>query len=121
MGCMELKQFVSDTVMAIVEGVVDAQQRAADMGALVNPTMLTRTTSNIGENTIWNSKDNNLARLVRFDIAVTVEEGTATSGKIGVVSGILNLGSTGRSEDKNIAISRIQFDIPVLLPGKPVK
>ncbi len=70
---------------------------------------------------MWDSRDNNLARLVRFDVAVTVEEGTATSGKIGVVSGFLNLGSTGKSEDKSIAVSRIQFEVPVLLPAKPVQ
>lgn len=117
---MELKDFVSQTILSIVEGVAAAQEQAAAHGAFVNPTMLTRTVKNIGENAIWDNRDNNLARLVRFDVAVTVEEGTATSGKIGVVSGLLNLGSTGKSEDKSIAVSRIQFEVPLLLPGNPV-
>lgn len=118
---MELKEFVSQTIMSIIEGVVVAQEQATAHGAYVNPTMLTRTVKNIGENAIWDNRDNNLARHVRFDVAVTVEEGTATSGKIGVVSGFLNLGSTGKSEDKSVAVSRIQFEVPVLLPGSPVQ
>ena len=118
---MELKDFVSQTILSIVEGVADAQEQASAHGAFVNPTMLTRTVKNIGENAIWDGRDNNLARLVRFDVALTIEEGTATSGKIGVVSGFLNLGSTGKSEDRSIAVSRIQFEVPLLLPGNPVQ
>ena len=59
---------------------------------------------------------NNFARLVSFDVAVTVEEGTKTSGKIGVAVGLLNLGAGGASENKQLAVSRIQFAIPILLP-----
>ncbi|MBX3703619.1 MAG: hypothetical protein KF822_07590 [Steroidobacteraceae bacterium] len=118
---MELKDFVSQSIVSIVEGVVSAQERTRAHGAFVNPTKLTRTITNIGENAIWNNLDNNIARLVRFDVAVTVEEGTTSAGKIGVVSGLLNLGSAGTSEDKSKAISRIAFDVPILLPVNPVR
>lgn len=118
---MELTEFISQSLMSIVEGVAAAQLKATNAGAHVNPTMLTRTVKNIGENAIWDNTNNNLARLVRFDVAVTVEEGTTTAGKIGVLAGIISLGSSGKSEDKNVAVSRIQFEVPVLLPGSPVK
>ncbi|MBZ0157851.1 MAG: hypothetical protein K8I29_16770 [Alphaproteobacteria bacterium] len=117
---MELKEFISQSIISIIEGVTVAQKEALNHGAHVNPTGLMRTIRNIGENAIWNNNDNNIAQTVRFDVAVTVEEETATAGKIGVVSGLFNLGSSGKSEEKHVAISRIQFNVPVLLPGSRV-
>ncbi len=40
---MELKEFVSETLTQICEGVKDAQQRCADMGALINPMLDVKT------------------------------------------------------------------------------
>lgn len=113
---MELKQFISQALSSIVEGVVDAQELAKPHGALVNPGGLTRTSKNISDDAIWDNSTNNFARLVSFDVAVTVEEGTKTNGKIGVAAGILNLGAGGASENKQLAVSRIQFAVPLLLP-----
>jgi hypothetical protein len=49
-------------------------------------------------------------------MAVTVEDGAKTKAKIGVVTGVFNLGAGGTSENKELAVSRIQFTVPVLLP-----
>ena len=113
---MELKQFISQALTAIVEGVAEAQNSTKEHGAFINPGGLTRTTRAISDDAIWDNTTNNFARLVSFDVAVTVEEGTKTSGKIGVAVGLLNLGTGGASENKQLAVSRIQFAIPVLLP-----
>ena len=113
---MELKQFISQALTSIVEGVVEAQKQTGDQGAFVNPGGLMRTTKSISDNAIWDNRTNNFARLVDFDIAVTVEEGTKTNAKIGVVAGLLNLGAGGASENKELAVSRIRFEVPVLLP-----
>lgn len=114
---MELTQFISETLVSIVEGIADAQARTKDRGAFVNPGGLMRTTSSVGENSIWDNRTNNFARLVTFDIAVTVEEGTKTGAKIGVVAGLFDLGAGGASENKQLAMNRIQFAVPVLLPA----
>jgi len=113
---MELKQFISQALSSIVEGVVEAQNQTRDHGAFINPGGLMRTTKSISDNAIWDNRTNNFARLVDFDIAVTVEEGTKTNAKIGVVAGLLNLGAGGASENKELAVSRIRFEVPVLLP-----
>lgn len=34
---MELKEFVTQTLVQIIEGVKDAQQQTKDSGALINP------------------------------------------------------------------------------------
>jgi hypothetical protein len=113
---MELKQFITETLASIVEGVVDAQKRTAEHGAFVNPGGLMRTTSSIGENATWDNRTNNFARIVSFDVALTVEEGTNTNAKIGVAAGVFNLGAGGKSENKEQATNKIQFSVPLLLP-----
>lgn len=113
---MELKQFISQALISIIEGVVEAQNYTKDNGAFINPGGLTRTTKSISDDAIWDNRTNNFARLVSFDVAVTVEDATKTNAKIGVVAGIFNLGAGGASENKELAVSRIQFAVPVLLP-----
>lgn len=113
---MELKNFISQVLTSIVEGVVEAQNISRPLGALVNPGGLTKTTGAISADAIWDDSTNNIARLVTFDIAVTAESGKNTSAKIGVLAGLLDLGANGASQQKELAASRIQFSVPLLLP-----
>ncbi len=117
---MELKEFISETLQAVIEGVVDAQQKSKAYGAYVNPTNVTRTTSNIGEDTTWDNKTNNITQQIKFNVAITVEEKEATGAKIGVVSSILNLGVNADTENKNQSVSNISFNVPVMLPPNPI-
>ena len=112
---MELKNFISQALTSIVEGVVEAQKKAEPHGAFINPGGLTRTVK-ASDDALWDNATNNFARMVNFDVAVTVEEGTKTNAKIGVVAGVFNLGAGGASENKELAVSRIQFGVPLLLP-----
>src|SRR5579862_1565605 len=52
---MELKSFVTETLTAIVEGVVEAQKQLAPKGAHVNPTGLARTVKALAENSTWDN------------------------------------------------------------------
>lgn len=117
---MELKEFVSATLTAIVEGMVDAQERAKKFDAHVNPGGLMRNAATVSENSIWDNRTNNYARTVMFDVALTVEEGTKTNAKVGVAAGLLNLGAGGGSENKQLAVNRVQFSVPVLFPTSQV-
>lgn len=114
---MELKEFVATTLTAIVEGIVDAQKRVQAHEAHINPGNLMRNTSSLSPDAIWDNRNNNYARTVAFDVAVTVEEGTSTNAKVGVVAGIFNLGAGGNSDNKQLAVSRVQFSVPVLFPA----
>ncbi len=113
---MELKDFISTTLTAIIDGVVDAQEKVQSKGAHINPGGLMRTTSKISENSIWDNKSNNFARMVEFDVALTVEDGSKTNAKVGVVAGVFNLAAGGESANKQLAVNRVQFSIPVLFP-----
>lgn len=114
---MELKDFVANAISEIIEGTVAAQKRVQQHGAYVNPGNLMRGKSDTGEAAQWDNRNNNYVRSIAFDVALTVEEGTNTNAKVGVVSGIFNLGAGGTSDNRQLAVSRVQFSIPILFPA----
>ena len=114
---MELKEFVSEALSQIVDGVADAQKYAMEQGASINPNPANLSWSkNDSQNIMYDSYSNVLVRFVEFDVAVTVVEGTKTKGGVGVVIGPVVLGSHGQSEASNSSISRIRFSVPVGFP-----
>lgn len=85
---MELKEFVTQTLIQIIEGVKDAQEQTKESGALINPKTY-RDSGLIIENSKPENKIRNIQN-VKMNIAVTVTENTTTS--------------------------RIEFDVPVSFP-----
>lgn len=114
---MDLKEFVSETLLAIIGGVDDAQKKAKELGAHVNPGGLMRSTSNISSNALWDNTTNNYAQQVSFDVAITAEDTAKGGAKVKVLSGILGGDVGGEKGNKNVVASRIQFSVPVLLPA----
>jgi hypothetical protein len=113
---VELKSFIVEAISSIVEAVKEAQERAITHQAFVNPGGLMRSPSNVSTDATWDNSNGNYARLVSFDIAVTSEEGTRTNGNAGLVIGVLGLATGGASENKQLAVSRVQFSVPILFP-----
>jgi hypothetical protein len=54
--------------------------------------------------------------MVSFDIALMAMEGTATKRGIGLVVGMVTLGSTGQSKEESSSVSHVKFSVPVSLP-----
>lgn len=120
---MDLKEFVSETIVEIIEGISDAQKRLEGSGAKVSPSInkLFTAAQTGGTNmALGYAKGGGLIQMVDFDVAVTAVEGTETKGGIGVVAGIFALGSQGKSTESNQSISRIQFKVPVCFPNQEV-
>ena len=112
---MELHEFIKQSIVQIVSGVVDAQREVADKGASVNPSGLRLKSDQVKGHAITN--DGNVTQHIEFDVAVTTTAGTGTKGGIGVVAGVLALGSQGQSSESTQAVSRLKFTIPILLPA----
>ncbi|WP_300349131.1 hypothetical protein [uncultured Alcanivorax sp.] len=116
---MNLKDFISESLVEIVEGISDAQSRIGASKAKVVPcvdniftdTQYGGTNSAIG----W-TNEGDLIQSVEFDVAVTAVEGTETKGGIGVAAGIFALGSQGKSHENSQSMSRLKFMVPVSLP-----
>ena len=117
---MDLKDFVSETLLSIISGVTDAQKKAKEHGAHVNPAGLMRHTTKIADNAIWDNRTNVYAQPVSFDIAVTAEETAEGGAKIKVLTGIFGGDIGGEKGTKNAVVSRVQFVVPVLLPAQDI-
>jgi hypothetical protein len=118
---MDLKDFVSETLLSIIQGVNDAQEKAKELGAHINPGGLMRSTSNISSNAIWDNTTNNYAQPVAFDVAITAEDSAKGGAKVKVLSGILGGDIGGEKGSKNVIASRVQFTVPLLLPAHNIE
>jgi hypothetical protein len=90
---MELKEFVKNVLKDLVEAVEESRVGSArDMH-------------------LGSGKEN---RTVEFDIAVTVEDATASSGRAGIkVFQIIEGGGDVSKEYKNSSVSRVKFGVEV--------
>lgn len=111
---MELKQFVSETMKQIIDGVIDAQKYAKDVDAKVNPY---ERGWNFGANSSF-LKDGMgfYGQILEFDVAVTTTEGDQVKGGAGIFVGPVALGTQGQAESQNSTISRIKFSVPIVFP-----
>lgn len=101
---MDVKEFVRDTLIQIVEGVIAAHEAVKGQGASVN--------AHDELHALPSDSRNREIREVAFDVAVTTESSTGAEAKVAVWS--IGLGADGSSASS--VVSRIQFKVPVALP-----
>jgi hypothetical protein len=114
---MKLEDFISDSISQIVSGLNKAQNKIAPE-ASINPEGMSLMHEQL-EGRRYDHKTSSLEEFIEFDIAVTQESGTGTTGGVGVFLGAVSLGSKGESENKEISVSRIKFRIPIVFPRGP--
>lgn len=112
---MELKDFVKETLSQIIDGVMSAQEYVADKGAKINPTFPSLYRNKGGE-ALYDENTSTFSQHVKFDVGVTVSEGTKTKGGIGIFVGEIGIGAQGQSNASNQSMSRISFSVPILFP-----
>jgi len=103
---MDLESFIAETLRQIITGIKAAQRHEDCKGARINPEKWPAIASGYKE-----------MHVIEFDVALTVSAGTEKQGKgnIGVAS-ILGIGGQASSTSTNSSVSRIKFEIPVVLP-----
>ena len=108
---MKLSEFVRETLNSVVSGVVLSQEDLKKTNAIINP-------STIDENGFISlSYGNKRIVNVSFDVAVTVDD--IDGDKAGIKVSVANFfsGSVGgETKTANQKVSRVSFEIPVLLP-----
>lgn len=107
---MELKEFIIDTITQISEAVQEINGNAT-IGTVVNPKSDSRTDSSI----IYRSSSVNETTL-HFDVALSINSSEGNAAKVGVISGIFGLGANLSSNNENEALTRLTFNLSVLLP-----
>ena len=109
---MELKTFVSETISQIVEGVVEAQERTKNTGAIIN--------SSHGAVVNYAKGINNAPQNMDFDVTVSVESSSSTGGKGKIQIAMFGAEGGKTSDNKDASVSRIKFSVPVCWPVAPV-
>ena len=139
---MDLKEFVTETLLAIAGGVADAQKKGRSVEAVINPQLKQGhsvvETSKGHKADMWKLDPDNLkgagllvtqsdevAALVEFDVAVTIasggketseKEGAKEAGaRIQIVSASISSADTKAYEMRRTRtdITRVKFAVPV--------
>lgn len=114
---MKLDDFVAETLKQIIRGVVLAQEYGSTQNAKVNPSTAVVNHNNI-ERIICHETGIPLQK-VGFDIAVTVSE-EQTKSDDGHSVGSISVLPKSSDSVHNSSVSRIQFDVHVLLPTSEI-
>ena len=112
---MNLDQFVTESLLQIINGVNAAKEKAPK--SLINPAPRGDTSlDNLHQQGYTPSEDGKLIQQVEFDVAVTAVVGTETKGGIGIMVAGIGLGTRGQTDKSNTSISRLKFKVPIALP-----
>lgn len=108
---MDVKDFVTETLKQIIEGVREAQVHAAQNDAYV-----AREKGYYGDPT-GETKEQDIA----FDIAVTIQKSRDKEGAGGLKIPFIEAGGGINVTDANSSVSRIRFTVPIMLPAQKLK
>lgn len=110
---MKLDDFVAETLKQIIKGVVAAQEYGQTHSANINPATAVFNSAAAGQ--AFCQETGILLQKIGFDIAVTVNE-SQTAANDGESVGSISVSSTSSNSLQNSSVSRVQFEVPILLP-----
>lgn len=108
---MELKEFIKETIVQVIDGVIEAQDVSKIKGAQVNP--VDALSANVDEVYMANRQ---FIGLIKFEVALTSAEEREGKGGIGVWLGNFGVGAQGKTDSKDQSVTNIKFAIPVQFP-----
>jgi hypothetical protein len=111
---MELKEFITQTLININQGIIDAQEQTKDSGFLINPKNIKKR----GENT-YEHYEGTPAQVqdIEFNVVVNVAEGNDAKIAVGVFTGMLSGGASNTNQNNNSTQTTIKFNLPVQFPS----
>jgi hypothetical protein len=111
---MDIKDFVENTLLQIVQEVNSANEKLKDTGAIIS----SKNVRPLREGTTYNSSTYDLVNLIEFDIAVTVNEKDTANGGMGIKIAGISIGGRLQNETANQSINKIKFSIPLTLKSQ---
>lgn len=111
---MELKDFVSQTLVQIVQGVTEAQRQVGE-DAVISPVVMSL--SSLASEHGFLQTNQGHAQIVRFDVAVSASSDTEARAGGGIKVMSVSIGGEKATADKQSSVSHVQFSVPVVLPG----
>lgn len=120
---MDIKEFIKETLIQISEGICEANKQMSSRNSFVATENITNQ-SGIPVNDTYSYKEgaSHLVRPIDFDIAVTVSDASAQSGKGGIeVLSLFHAGGGIENQSSSNTTHKIKFSIPLALPVEPKK
>ena len=113
---IELKDFVSEALKQIIEGIVVAQEFAKAKHTAVVPTDIyyNSDSPNVPEGILGGG--DSYTNLINFDIAVTASDALQKKSGLGVFITVIGSSLQSQEDVSNSSVSRIKFTVPVLFP-----
>lgn len=119
---MELKDFVSATLVEILEGVKTAQEKAKSFGATISPELGPQAQGVLQNQGVQISNTLQVIEFVEFEVCVTTAENEEVESKAnaGLKIHIFNVGASlaEKTLSNNQAQHKIKFKVP-LVYSKP--
>ena len=109
---MELSEFVKQTIEQIVDGAAAAQQSIQGKGATINPSSV-----QFQKDGQWNTYEHAMPQEVEFDVGLTSTDKKGSAEAVGVFLGSINLGKRNETGIEQVAITKVKFTIPLVLPA----
>lgn len=116
---MNLKEFITSTLIEIAEGVNDAMPVYKKLNAAVNPSNLCKDGFLYfqGSNRPGHTEDYRFSLSnIEFEIGLTDNNGKEGQSGIGVFFGSVGLGTKTTEQENTKSITKVKFSIPVKLP-----
>lgn len=107
---MELKEFISDAITQICEGVKDAQIKCDNVGARVSPPM--RNDRIVEDRDLIHWKYTNIL----FKVALQSNDNKCGKSGIGVLLANVTLGASKENVQPLSSVTSLEFSVPVALP-----
>jgi len=111
---MELKEFITQTLININQGIIDAQEQTKDSGIKINPKNIRKRDS--GNYDVYNGNSATIQE-IEFNIVVNVAEGNDSKIAVGAFTGLLSGGVSNTNQNNNSTQTTIKFNLPVQFPS----
>lgn len=114
---MELKEFVSQTLIEITEGIKDAQSKCMELGGQVNPKI--EGNINIDKSKLYYEGEDYYKPIYEVNFKVGLVESTSKGSKVGIGVFLpkLSLGTEKERGNESQSITSIEFSVPILFPS----
>lgn len=111
---MDLKDFVSGTLIQITEGVKDAQEKCKSMGGLINPML--KVSNNYNGDKYSHDDSDYPATKVYFKVGLTESDCKGNKSGIGVFLGHVSIGNESNKGVETQSVTSVEFAVTAVFP-----
>lgn len=115
---MELKEFISSTLVEIAEGVKEAQKRYEELGGVVNPSNISidKGLCSPGGNAHgFIDRNYNLSN-IEFEVTLAENIDSENKAGIGVLLSQIGIGASTKEQHLSASMNKVRFNVQVKFP-----